>query len=444
MRRRKNSKMILGLLIAVVALGVGYAAITGVNLLINGSTSVTANGDFKVRFVKPLSSETAIESPVQNAITISGHNADETLMDVSEMSASVTDDTHATFAVGALDEVGEYVDFTYTVVNESDEGIDAALSFDIADENDLADCFEITKSVGKNKIAPNETTTVTVTVKLIGQPKVNDAEATFKVTLTATPVDETSESGSASGGNEPQSTFGGTLVASKAGETHKGIVYLDPSDLTVECDENSELTTTPTGCKKFYIFDDSNDKYTMIMDRNTTAKVAWNSSGKNADGMNEVAIRLNEDTTGWVGSPRLITANELAHIVGADSNDTIKWAQSKTYGTDDTTNKASWFYLDGSGTTYSSSDGWQKQVANSTTPSNYAWLYNYTIGCESYGCTIADSSTYGYWTSDAVIGYSDYAWGVNTGGRLYHYIGVKLDTYCGVRPVITIDKSILN
>jgi len=54
----------------------------------------------------------------------------------------------------------------------------------------LADYFEITKSIGKNKITPDETTTVTVRVKLIGQPKVNDVSGTFKVTLTATPTDE--------------------------------------------------------------------------------------------------------------------------------------------------------------------------------------------------------------------------------------------------------------
>ena len=193
MRRRKNSKIMLGLLIAVVALGVGYAAITGVNLLINGSASVNANGDFKVRFVRPLSSETAIDNPVENAITISGHNADESTMNVSGMSASITDDTTATFAAGALDEVGEYVDFTYTVVNESDD-IDAALSFDIADVNELSNYFEITKTVSKNKIGAGETATVTVRVKLIGQPKVNDVEGTFRITLTATPAEEGSES----------------------------------------------------------------------------------------------------------------------------------------------------------------------------------------------------------------------------------------------------------
>ena len=286
MRRRKNSKIMLGLLIAVVALGVGYAAISGVNLLSNGSASITANGNFSVRFVRPIASETAIENAEANAIKISGKNADSTDMDVSGITASVTDDTHATFAVGALDAVGEYVDFTYTVVNESDEGIDAALSLEVADENDLADYFEITKSVGKNKIAPTETTTVIVRVKLIGQPKVNDVSGTFKVTLTATPVDESSESGSGTGESEPQ-TSGPTLVAAQAGETHKGIVYLDPTDLSKTCtatdaasnvNANGTPTEVKTGCMKWYIYDDFGDNYTMILDHNTTAELMWNSS----------------------------------------------------------------------------------------------------------------------------------------------------------------------
>ena len=35
MRRRNNSKIMLGLLVTVIGLGIGYAAISGVNLLIN-------------------------------------------------------------------------------------------------------------------------------------------------------------------------------------------------------------------------------------------------------------------------------------------------------------------------------------------------------------------------------------------------------------------------
>jgi len=121
MKRRKNSKLMLGLLLAVIGLGIGYAAIAGVNLLVNGTASVkSSDGNFAVRFVRNDANETAIENPVENAITIVGHNADDTLMDISGMSASIEDDTHATFEAGELDEVGEYVEFTYMVVNESD------------------------------------------------------------------------------------------------------------------------------------------------------------------------------------------------------------------------------------------------------------------------------------------------------------------------------------
>ena len=260
----------------------------------------------------------------------------------------------------------------------------------------------------------------------------------------------------------PTSTFGGeiSLEASNSTKTYKGIAYLNPTDLTATCTSSTAVSTTGTntGCMKFYIFDDSNNQYKMILDHNTSGNVAWNSSGNNSDGMNEVATRLSEDTTGWTGSPRLIKADEVAHIVGADSNDTIKWKQSNTYGTDDTTNKASWFNLDGSGTTYSSSDGWQKQVATTPGSSKYAWLYDYTYQCTGgsteYGCNIADDNKYpygtkdstntnyinGYWTQDAVVGDSSGAWRVLRIG----YLGsrdVGNADYYGVRPVITLSKS---
>ena len=189
MKRRKSSKIILGLLLVVIVLGIGYATITGINLLVNGTATLKPNGgNFKVRFVKNDVTEDAILNAEENAITIIGHNADETLMDVSGMSATVVDDTHATFGAGELDIVGEYVEFTYTVVNDSDE-LNASLSFDVDATNDAEEYFEITKTVSKEQIAINETATVTVKVELINTPKVNDAHATFTVTLSAMPVE---------------------------------------------------------------------------------------------------------------------------------------------------------------------------------------------------------------------------------------------------------------
>ena len=190
MRRRKNSKLLIGLLIAIITLGVGYAAITGVNLLVNGSATLkSSDANFNVRFVKPLASEEAITNPEQDAITISGKNADDSAMDVSSLTATIVDDTHATFDAGELNEVGEYVEFTYKVVNESD-GVDAMLSFDIADVNDATDYFELTKTVNKSIIEVGEVAEVRVKVKLINRPVVSDFNATFTVTLNASPVEE--------------------------------------------------------------------------------------------------------------------------------------------------------------------------------------------------------------------------------------------------------------
>ena len=70
------------------------------NLLINGSATLkSTNGNFRVRFVRNDANESAIANPVENAIAITGHNADDSIMDVSGTSADVIDDTHATFAI---------------------------------------------------------------------------------------------------------------------------------------------------------------------------------------------------------------------------------------------------------------------------------------------------------------------------------------------------------
>ena len=227
-----------------------------------------------------------------------------------------------------------------------------------------------------------------------------------------------------SSSSEPQSTFGGTKVSAQPGDTHKGIVYLDPTDLSKECNASNSVSTTETktGCMKWYIFNDSGDNYTMILDHNTTATVAWNSNGSNAS-MGEVATALSTDTTGWTSglNPRLITANEIASITNTTTFD-------GTYNT--------WFYLNGSG------DKKQTQVSTSQGTNEYAWLFDYTNGCESYGCNTADSSNYGYWTSSPVSDYSDGAWIVGRCGDLTGS-NVDNDSDYGVRPVITIDKSII-
>ena len=235
---------------------------------------------------------------------------------------------------------------------------------------------------------------------------------------------------------------GATKVDAQAGETHKGIVYLDPTDLSKYCDESNSVSTTETktGCMKWYIFNDSGDNYTMILDHNTTARIKWNDSNRNVAYEQSNLKAVVDDlvtTSGWKVTPRLITADEVNTITGKKGFDA--------------SNASSYYYL----------DTLTQTKANFTSNrSKYDWLYNNLNKCKTdsadYGCTIEDGNTYSgygtagegqtwaYWTSTPVgtAGSGSRVWVVNRAGNLFYNYANHANY--GVRPVITISKSIFN
>lgn len=222
-------------------------------------------------------------------------------------------------------------------------------------------------------------------------------------------------------------------------------IYFNPNE-GIKCDtENYTNSNTGNnyGCMKWYTFNDDGENAStinLLLDHNTTATIAWNSSGNNADGMNQVKTALENNTSEWVVDARLITADEVAKIIGADSDETIKWSSAKTYGTDNIETNSSWIYLDGSGNTYS---GWQQQTVYVQGTSSYWWLFDRTNTCTGYGCRTADGSNYGYWTSTPINGKSNAAWSIIRGDSL-SWVNVNSTVDCGVRPVITISKSAIS
>ena len=195
-------------------------------------------------------------------------------------------------------------------------------------------------------------------------------------------------------------------------------IYYNPETNT-KCNESEAVSTTgtKTGCMKWYTFNDEGENVStvnMILDHNTTAKVSSWSASK---------TQITTDTKNWDSSlnARLITANEVAKITG------------NTNWTSTTATTSDWFYLDSNN---------QTQTEKTQGASKYAWLFDYTDNCTSYGCNIADSSTYGYWTSNAVAGSSSRAWRVDGSGNLYCN-SVSFTNY-GIRPVITISKDIIS
>ena len=233
---------------------------------------------------------------------------------------------------------------------------------------------------------------------------------------------------------------GATKLEASETDTHKGIVYLDPTDLTKVCNaENSVSTTeTKTGCMKWYIFNDDGDNYTMILDHNTTARIKWNDDNKNVSYEESNLYAVVEDlkiTSGWIVEPRIISAEEINTITGKE-----EW-----------TNTSSLYYFDTKTQTHG--------TFNDSVRSKYDWLYNNLNLCktdgEDHGCSIEDKNSYtgygtagngqtwGYWTSTTVgtADFSSNVWRVARSGHLSHSHASY--TNDGVRPVITISKSII-
>ena len=200
------------------------------------------------------------------------------------------------------------------------------------------------------------------------------------------------------------------------------IVYFNPvkgKKCTGYIEANSK-TGTKSGCMKWYVFNDreGNATVNVILDHNTTTRIAWNSTGNNSE-MKEVADALKKDTSPWKNTARLITANEVAKITKHPTFDATQSGQS-------------WFCLD---TNKPDTTNWCSKAQGT---SEYAWLFDYTYDCTSYGCNKADSSNYGYWTSTPSEDSSTEAWRVDRNGFLRGN-GVA-DAFHGIRPVITISK----
>ena len=193
-------------------------------------------------------------------------------------------------------------------------------------------------------------------------------------------------------------------------------IYYNP-ETGKECNDYTEAnskTGTKIGCMKWYVFNDKEGNATVnvILDHNTTARVAWNSTGNNSE-MKEVKKALENDTKDWKNTARLITANEIAKITEKTGFDASKKNQD-------------WFCLD------TNQPDTTSYCAKAQGKSKYAWLFDYTYECTNYGCNTSDLSTWGYWTSTSF-------WHVSRFGHLSSTNANYADS--GVRPVITISKA---
>ena len=197
-------------------------------------------------------------------------------------------------------------------------------------------------------------------------------------------------------------------------------IYFNPNSNSV-CSkaEATSNTSKSNGCMKWYTFnDDGSSTVNLLLDHNTTATVAWASTGTNANGPVEVKKQLENDIASWNGAvkstARLIEASEIAKITGYPN-----WNNNRYY------------FHTNSNTEYKGAAGTNR----------YAWLFDNTYNCTTYGCNVADSSAGAYWTNTADSGNFNTAFTVYYIGILSHDNNVANASGPGVRPVITVSRD---
>ena len=166
--RRANNKVVGGiLLLAIILVAVGYAAITNVTLNINGTAKSGSNqSNFVVEFI--------------GTPTTGGKGTTTATINASKK-------TEGTVEVSGLTAKGDTATATYTVKNQSQD-LSADLTAEATSSNEKY--FETICTVEKTILKAQEETTLTVTIKLLKTPideTKEDLTSNIGVSITAEP-----------------------------------------------------------------------------------------------------------------------------------------------------------------------------------------------------------------------------------------------------------------
>lgn len=162
----KTSKIVaLVLIVALLIIGVGYAAISNVTLDIRGTLAADGKQEnFTVKF-------TGTPKP----------------SDAGKVDATISDDVNAVLNVTGLTTTNESVTAEYTIQNTSAE-LTANLTANVTDGNDEYFKTEYAFKDNKTSLTHGETTTLVVTVTLLKTP-IAPVSTSVGIQITATPAE---------------------------------------------------------------------------------------------------------------------------------------------------------------------------------------------------------------------------------------------------------------
>lgn len=165
--KRKSLIIATVLLVAILLIGLGYAALTSLTLNISGD--VAANPDdanFTVQF-------SSADAPV--------------VSDSDNVQASInpSDPKKATIHVEGLTAKGDTATATYTIENKSND-LTASLSAKTTNSN--TEYFDVSYAFDSTSLKKLSKTTVTVTIELLKTPVQDTENSDIGLEITATPV----------------------------------------------------------------------------------------------------------------------------------------------------------------------------------------------------------------------------------------------------------------
>ena len=173
-KNKKTLQIVLLVAIAVLTLGIGYASISAINLIINGNATANVNqNNFKVHFTQA--------QAITGTTGVSGTST-----------IDAQDDTKAMFDVTGLTKVGDYAEAIYIVRNDSN-GVGAEISLNLSNTNN--EYFKVTETILDNKLQAGEETTAKVKVEMIKTPITDSVSTSITATLIATPLENDSATG---------------------------------------------------------------------------------------------------------------------------------------------------------------------------------------------------------------------------------------------------------
>jgi len=154
--KAKRTFIVLAIVIAVLALGIAYAAVTA-NLEIRGN----ATGSFDTANFQVYFSEHSAVTGTGGVVT-TGSTAD----------INSEDPTIGTFNFTGFTTVGQKQSATWTILNDNDADIDAVnVTTTIENAGNNTEYFKVTKTDAPSTIKAGQTGTVTVTVECMKTPE---------------------------------------------------------------------------------------------------------------------------------------------------------------------------------------------------------------------------------------------------------------------------------